>query len=133
MKDKSVVIKMPLVLKFSLTSRKEYAINLNKYRNWDYRLSNDLKHLYKKTVEPQLVGLKFNRIGLRFVLFNKDKRKSDRANKLSIHEKFFCDALVEFGCLPDDSDQYIDYSHYSSGEIDKKDPRVEIFIEDRSE
>ena len=78
----------------------------------------------------QLYHLKFKRVGLNFILFNADKRKSDRANKLSVHEKFLCDAMVFYGCIQDDTDEFIIYSNYSSGKIDKKNPRVEILIEE---
>lgn len=79
----------------------------------------------------EIKDLKFeNPIRLTFVLRKKDKRKIDRANVLSIHEKFFCDALVELGCIPDDNDNYIESTHYYSGEIDKEYPRVDIIIEE---
>ena len=48
---------------------------------------------------------------------------------LSIHEKFFCDAMTEYGCIADDNDDYIKSTKYLSGGIDKENPRVEIIIE----
>jgi hypothetical protein len=33
---------------------------------------------------------------------------------LSVHEKFFCDALTEYKCIPDDADQFITSSYYTS-------------------
>jgi Holliday junction resolvase RusA-like endonuclease len=52
----------------------------------------------------------------------------DRANVLSVHEKFFCDALVESGCLPDDNDLYIKKTTYVSKGVEPGNGRVEIEI-----
>jgi len=61
-------------------------------------------------------------------MFRGDNRRVDRANVLSIHEKFFCDALTKHGFIPDDNDKHIKSTHYYSGGIDKLNPRVEIEI-----
>ena len=60
------------------------------------------------------------------MLFN--KRKFDISNVVSIHQKFFEDALVELGKLIDDSFTFISESSQSFGEISKDNPRVEITI-----
>ena len=105
-------------------------INLNSYRNWHYQVSNNVKKEYADAISQQLDGLRFTSpITLSFVLYKKNKQVTDRANILSITEKFFCDALVEHGCIPDDNDKYILSTHYSTGGIDKEKPRVEITIE----
>jgi len=108
---------------------KKIIINLNNYRNLHYIINNETKKEYKEVIKKQLKGLKYTEpIRLYFKLFKGSKRISDRANVLSIHEKFFCDALTECGCIVDDNDEYILSTHYSSGEIDKENPRVEITI-----
>lgn len=108
---------------------KKAIINLNNYRNWNYIISNQAKHEYKNVLRPQLQGLKLaHPISLYFVLYKGSNRKSDRANVLSIQEKFFCDALVEYGCIPDDSDDFIVSTTYVSGWVDKDNPRVELII-----
>lgn len=109
---------------------KNFHFNLNNYRNWHYQVSNNLKIAYKDIAEERLVLVCVEPpIRLHFILWKKDKRKVDRANVLSIHEKFFCDALVELNYIPDDNDDYITSSHYYTGGIDKINPRVEIWIE----
>ena len=108
---------------------KKVIINLNNFRNLHYIINNESKKKYKEVIKDQLDGLILTPpIDLTFTLFKGSKRKSDRANVLSIHEKFFCDALVECGCLKDDADEFINSTHYYSGGIDKIDPRVEITI-----
>lgn len=110
---------------------KKYIINLNNYRNWHYTLSNNLKIEYKEVLKSQLLGVKVSTpVKLTFVYYKARNNRSDRANVLSIHEKFFCDALVEYGCIPDDNDLYIKQTTYLSGGLDRKNPRVEIIVEE---
>lgn len=110
---------------------KKRIINLNYYRNWQGALSNIIKKAYTAIAIPRVRSFRASdgvRIGLTFKLFKGSRRRIDRANPLSIHEKFFCDAMVEAGCIPDDNDDYIAWTKYCSGEVDKYNPRVEITI-----
>ena len=72
---------------------------------------------------------KMDKIRLTYILFPQTKRRTDIGNVLSIHDKFFCDALVEFKRLPDDDYRYIDEVMYKFGRVDKENPRVEVWIE----
>ncbi len=144
----SIIISMPLYITKGFVCKKrrrvldkngkpkprKYHINLNNYRNWHSQLSNSLKIMYK-----EIAVKKFDKLGLwqietpiklTFTMYRGDKRRVDRANVLSIHEKFFCDALVEESLLTDDNDEYITSSHYYTGEIDRDNPRVDIEIGD---
>lgn len=108
---------------------KKYYLNLNNYRNWHSTVNNNLKKKYKEIVKSQLKGVKLNApIEIKFTYIKCQNRKVDRANVLSVHEKFFCDALVEMGCLPDDNDMFITKTTYVSAGIDKEFGRVEIEI-----
>jgi len=90
-----------------------------------------MKNQYCEQMKEQLTNLKLKTpVQLKFTLHRRDKREGDRANVLAVVEKFFCDSLVHFGCLPDDSDTYIASSHYYTGEISKENPRVDIIIEE---
>lgn len=127
--SKSVTISMPLFLELGVRKKTRYYINLNGYRNWHFQVSNQLKKLYKSYAFPQIHKLKFHKkIKLEFVMWKRDKRHIDRANVLSIHEKFFCDALVETGCIRDDEDEYIEQTIYRTGGINKLNPRIDIII-----
>ena len=122
-------VSVPLYIGLGKKVHKKHYINLNAYRNWHYMVSNKVKQEYKQRLKFELEGIKFNsKIKLEFVLWKKDKRRTDRANVLSVHEKFFCDALTEYGCIPDDNDNYIESTFYRTGGIDKKYPRVDIII-----
>jgi hypothetical protein len=56
------------------------------------------------------------------------KRSFDLGNICSVHEKFFEDAFVELGKLPDDNINYIPLVIYLGCGIDKDNPRVEIDV-----
>jgi len=108
---------------------RKYIINKNNERNWHYIVSNKIKQVYKEALREQLEGLTFTHpIKLKLVYFKASNRRSDRTNVLSQHEKFAADAMVEFGCIPDDNDDVILSSHYSGGTLDRENPRVEIRV-----
>ena len=125
-----IKISVPLFVRLTKnTTKGKKIINLNNYRNWHFIVNSKAKIAYMEQLKESLSGLKFKgRISLNFVLYKGTRRKSDRANVLSIHEKFFCDALTHYGCIPDDDDDIIESTHYSSGHLDKENPRVEIYI-----
>jgi len=131
MEQQKITITMPLFIQLDKKQQgKKYYINLNHYRNWHYMVNNNLKKKYAELLHEKLPNdIVFkNPIELTFILWKKDKRRIDRANPLSIHEKFFCDALVTYGAIPDDNDNFIVATHYYTGGIDKKNPRVEIIV-----
>ena len=108
---------------------KKQILNLNNYRNWHYIANNQTKQAFKDALRLQLEGKIFTTpIKIEFAYYKPTNRKSDRSNVLSIVEKFLCDAMVEFGCIPDDSDEYIESCHYYGGSIDKENPRVDIAV-----
>ena len=51
-------------------------------------------------------------------------------NVVSIVSKFLLDAITEYGCWEDDSDDYIKTETILPTEIDKLNPRVEITIKE---
>jgi len=123
---------MKIIMPLSVNvGRKKYTINLNYYRNWHFQVSNKVKSEYQKIVIAQ-IGLSpicFKKINLIFTFYPSTKRRVDRSNILSIHEKFLCDALTKVGVIKDDNDSYIESSFYCTGIIDKTNPRVEIEID----
>lgn len=57
-----------------------------------------------------------------------DKRRFDIANICSVVDKFFLDALVELGYLPDDNASVVKAVVYTAGSIDKDNPRVDVKV-----
>ena len=126
------IIYMPLFLVLAKykTDGKKYYLNFNHYHNWDFHVRNNLKKKYQAHVMMLLPRKEYYAVDLTFTLFPGDNRKRDRFNVLSIHDKFFCDALSNSGRIQDDNDDFIVESHYRSGPIDRENPRVEIKIKD---
>ena len=124
-----IISPLAIILPRKTKKDRRVALNLNTYRNLHYLINNNVKILYNEAMGKQLKGKKFETpITLQFELWKQSKRKTDRANILCIVEKFFCDALVHYECIPDDNDEFISSSFYKSGGIDKENPRVEIWI-----
>ena len=121
------IITAPLMVARNKT--RNVGLNLNIYRNSHFQVLNDIKKKYKEQLYAQIQQLPvYTSIKLKYVLYPKTKRLCDISNILSIHDKFFCDALVELGKLPDDDYRYLRKIQYEFGEIDKDNPRVEILI-----
>ena len=111
--------------------KKGWLINLNVYRVSHYRTLNTTKIKYKKLLKEQIQKLPpFNKVRITFVLYPKTKRLCDVSNMCTIHDKYFCDALVDFGKLPDDNYLFVPEVTYRIGYTDKHNPRVEILIEE---
>ena len=110
---------------------KKFYIGLNPYRNAHFHVLNKTKKEYKELLQPQIQQLPtYKCIEIAYTLFPKTKRLCDISNILSIHDKYFCDALVEAKKIPEDNYIYIPEVRYSFGEIDKENPRVEINIQE---
>ena len=104
-------------------------LNLNQYRNSHYFVLNRAKMDYKAIMKEQIEQLpEFEQVSIQYTVFLGSQRKTDISNVCSVVDKFFCDALVEFGKLPDDNYNCIKNVKYCFGGIDKLNPRVEIQI-----
>lgn len=126
-----VKIISPLFVDLPRKTKKDKRIylNLNVYRNLNRFTNGDAKIIYCEDMEKQLKGLVLKTpVRITYVLFKGSKRKTDRANILSVVDKFFCDALVHWGCIFDDEDKFIFSTHYYTGGIDSENPRCEITI-----
>jgi len=118
-------------LRVAQNKKKDFILNLNNYRNTHFRVLNNMKIKYKDVMRPIIVNLPtFSKVQLTYTLYPKTRRLCDVANVCSVHDKFFSDALVELGKLPDDDYRYVPKVIYEFGEIDKLNPRVEITIQE---
>lgn len=116
-------------LRVPISKTKLFTLNLNIYRNSHFHVLYKAKIEYKKVISKQLVKLpKLGVVTISYTYFPKTKRKVDLGNVLSIHQKFFEDAIVELGVLEDDDYKHIPKTIYLFGGIDKTNPRVEIRI-----
>ena len=120
----------PLLVPVSKKSK--FSLNLNVYRNAHHHTLNKAKIVYKEYMQEQILKLPFIDVpvSIHFTLYARSKRLVDLSNVLSIHDKFFCDALVEYEKIEDDNYLWIPSIKYCLGGIDKENPRVEITIKE---
>ncbi len=113
-----------------LSSKKNWILNLNNYRNAHYQILNKAKINFKTSVTKEIHQLpEFTNIELiEYKLYRNTKRHCDVANICSIVDKFFCDALVEAGKLPDDNFEYLKNITYSWGGLTDSDSYVDITL-----
>jgi len=90
---------------------------------------NTVKKRYKEAMKEQIDTLpNYNRVTIHYKYFPKTRHLTDIGNVTAVHKKFFEDALVELGHLPEDNYNFVIGSSESFGHIDKENPRVEITI-----
>jgi len=108
---------------------RKIILNLNNYPNWHYRTYAIAKIIYCEALQGVLSGLKLKTpIELHYTLFKASNRKSDRMNVGAVIDKFFCDALTHYECIPDDTDEFITRQTFETGGVDKNNPRITINI-----
>ena len=113
------------------TKTKKFYLGLNVYRNAHYAACNKAKIAYKKQLRDEILKLPiFNKVELIYTLYPRTKALCDIGNILSIHDKFLCDALVEYGVLPEDNYLHIPKITFLMGYVDKLNPRVEVLIKE---
>lgn len=124
-------IDLPLFVMLPRKTKKDkrIALNLNVYRNLHHMVLNQSKIAFKIAIVDKLAILPdMDKVELEYVLYPKTKRLCDVANICSIVDKYFCDALVEVGKLPDDNYEYLAKVSYRFGEVDKNHPRVQVIL-----
>lgn len=112
-----------------VTKKKKFYINLNQYRNTHYFTLNKAKTEFSLLVQDQISKLpKFSQVSLEYKVFPPTARDLDIMNICSVADKFFCDALVEYGILEDDNYHIVNSITNTFGSIDKHNPRIEVKI-----
>lgn len=128
-----MVIRLESPLAVRVNSKRQFILNLNNYRNAYFRTLNTAKIAYKKFMEEQILSEIYkplDKIAIQYKVFKGDKRRFDIGNITSIHQKFFEDAIVELGKLPDDRHENLPLTFNTFGGISTDRPRVEITIYD---
>lgn len=109
-KMQSITIICPLYIRMAKHKKdgKKYWINLNNFNTRKGKGYNSIKARYMETIKDQFEWVKMwyiESIHIQMVYGN--KRKVDRDNYTTACRKFLQDALVQYGSLPDDNDEYI--------------------------
>lgn len=118
----------PLVLQLGAKKPKNYWLNNNNYRNWHYQVSNNLKQLFKETLDIIHLQPVTSPVHLKYTFYYPDKANRDIGNSLATIDKFTADALVSAGILSDDNYTIVQSITGAFGGIDKVNPRCEVTI-----
>ena len=124
-----IVSPIYLTLPRNRSAGKRISLNMNTYRNLHFQVNNQAKHAYRELMREQIqsiIGIKWP---IKPVFRYFIKRRTDIGNIHSVVEKFFLDALVEMGRLPDDGPDYVVGANYEFAGYDTKNPRCEIELE----
>lgn len=123
--------KLVAPLRVPQSKTKDFLLNLNAYRNAHHMVLNKTKVEFKDVMREQIEKLPvMNKVRLTYVLFVGSNRRCDLTNMISVIDKYFEDALVELGKLPDDNFNYVPELVFRFGNVDPSNPRVEIYIEE---
>ena len=92
--------------------KKVFALNLNTYRNAHFQVLNNAKKIFKNQLYsdyPELFKIRAESVIIQYQITPHNKKLFDTQNILSIVDKFFLDALVESGTIPDDNYTIVTY------------------------
>lgn len=104
---------------------------MNNYKGVHFMKLLAAKKRYKELMQDQILQLpKMDCISVTYKVFPATARKGDLMNVVSIHSKFFLDALQEFNIIPDDNWFIVPEEITAFGGIDRINPRVEIIIKE---
>lgn len=124
-----MIIDSPLSVPVS--KNKKFILNLNNYRNAHYQTLNKSKQAYKAIIGWQIKKLNpIKKAVIHYTLYPATNRLTDIGNVVSIHKKYFEDALTYYEVIPDDNYNHVISSSEFFGGIDKENPRVEIKIKE---
>ncbi len=117
-------------LKVPKSSKKNFILNMNNYRNTHYQSLNKAKINFKAMIADQLKDApRFKgKVRVEYVLYPATRRLCDLDNVMAVHKKFGQDALVEFGVIEEDTYNILIENKESFGNIDKENPRVEATV-----
>lgn len=105
------------------------ALNLNWYTSVHYRTRGSAKKKFTNMMREQIEGhdpIK-GEIKISYTYYAK-RNGTDLDNFIGVVKKFFQDAIVELGLIPDDNVTVIVQNSERYGGVDKDNPRVEAVI-----
>lgn len=126
------MIKLELPVYWQTRKNKITLMSLNWYRNENEHVKNKIKHEYHKLIKIQLLKNKKKIKGkyrVNYKYFYQNSR-SDLDNVVAVIAKFLNDGLKELGIIVDDNVKYLVNSQLSIGGCDRKNPRMEIEVEE---
>lgn len=114
-------IESPLFVQVTATSK--FPLNMNEYRNAYWRTLNDAKIMYSQLMRDKILSLpKMNKVSIDYEITVADNYRHDGMNITSVTSKFFLDALVDNGIIPDDDMKHVVHEEWNAtpkGDIGK--------------
>ena len=108
---------------------KKVFVNMNTYRNLHFQINNKVKVKYKELLREQLEGVKIKTpVEITYKVYKARNRIIDKMNFVCVTSKYLLDAITEAGCWTDDNDDFIKTETIMPTELDRENPRVEVFI-----
>ena len=108
---------------------KKIFVNLNTYRNLHFQINNNVKVKYKELLREQLEGIKIKTpVEITYKVYKARNNMLDKMNVVSVTSKYLLDAITQLGCWTDDNDDFVKTETIMPTELDRKNPRVEVFI-----
>ena len=121
-------IKLPMRMKVNKGGELE-SLNLNVYRNLHFYKLNFQKKAFHDFVKPLLSGLPpMEAVKLHYQINPKGGSRLDTMNVGSVVDKFFSDALVLCGIVPDDDYKHVVKNDFEFGNLCPNDPHVLVTI-----
>lgn len=113
-----------------LVGKKKFMLNLNPYRNAHFQVLNRAKDEYKRIMHNEIIDLPHNmkKVSIDYEIIFGDNRIHDGMNIVAVVSKFFLDALVAYGKIPDDNKRIVIHEEWNDGGFDKDNARVLIYI-----
>ena len=105
MSEYTIITPLEVYLPRKTKNDKKYALNLNVYRNTCFQVLNQAKKIYNQNLKHEILKLpKFEYLEeVDYIIYKRSLREFDTPNLGSIISKFFMDALVIYGRIPDDN------------------------------
>lgn len=116
---------------YVIVNNKKFKLNLNVYRNAHHFILNTAKINFKENLiadYPEIIDITATKAILDYTIIPNDNRMFDTFNTISIVDKFFCDALVQSGCLPEDNYKHVSYGQIRVSDIEKTNKCKKILI-----
>ncbi len=108
---------------------KKIFVNLNTYRNLHFQINNNVKVKYKELLREQLEGIKIKTpVEITYKVYKARNNMLDKMNVVSVTSKYLLDAITQLGCWTDDNDDFVKTETIMPTELDRENPRVEVFI-----
>jgi hypothetical protein len=131
-----IVIHLPIYYTQEFSKKKPSTILVgdNWFRNAHYYLKNQVKQHYHELVAKELNGLEArinSEYRVRYKYYYKTST-SDMMNVGSRIDKFLNDALQEIGIVENDNVKFYTFASFEVGGLDKDNPRMECYIEERN-